>query len=525
MKNVLIAFLLFQIQWVVAQNAIVDETFGSSGYASTIRLVNRDFKKVFQTQDSGFIAVGEYQSTSQTLFTAVKFNKTGQLDLSFGSAGVYNIALLPNSQITVNTACSTQDNSILICGTSYQYNTSIKNIFILKLKIDGHIDSTFGSDGIKLELAGYTNSFIFIKEDRHRKIIVGQMRTVGGTPSNCYLVKLKSNGEIDSSFQNQGELTMNGQGYAYVKNFEVTEDNHYLVSYFNAGAGNPIYANLDSNGNFNNKFGSYGKMYMNVSPLNSSYTCGTVPIANNGFFLYVLLGIKSNQSSLIIVHKYKTIGQLDSSYGRNGITSNYLTSQIHLGLDFLKIDNKNRIILGMRFYDSCSPLDPDWNNYYCDYTSAIYRFNSKGRPDSTFNSTGIFNKFKDYEFDDELSDIVVQNDNKIVVVGKVSVKGQSLKGFMCRLNAFYPTANMSVGNTAINNINLYPMPFTDKINFEGVNGMHSIKIYSMLGQLVYQEKTNDPIIANLGFLSTGNYILEVENENNTTYRYKILKSE
>lgn len=525
MKKVLIAILLFQFQWVLAQNGIVDETFGSSGYASTIRLVNRNFKKVFQTSDSGFIAVGEYLSSTQTLLTAVKFNRNGQLETRFGSAGVYNNAIIPNALITYNSACSTQDNGILICGTTYHYTTYIKSVFILKLKTNGILDSTFGNNGILLEQAGYTISFSFIKEDRHHKILVGMLKSVGSTPSNCYIVKLKANGAIDSSFQNKGEMTMNGASYATVQNFEVTEDNHYLVSYFNSGGANPVYANLDSNGNFNNKFGSNGKKFINVSPLNSSYTCGMVPLEKDGFYLYAMLGIKSNQSSILIVHKYKNLGQLDSSYGRNGITSNYLTSKIHLGIDFFQVDKKNRIVLGMRFYDSCVDLDPNGNNYYCDYTSAIYRFNNKGRPDSTFNATGIFNKFRDYEFDDEIGGIAIQDDNKIVAVGKVSVKGQSMKGFVCRLNEYYPSANLKFESTPFKKVEIYPMPFTDKINIDGVNGIRGVKIFSMLGQLVYQEKTSDTIIANLGFLALGNYILEVEAENKTCHRFKILKSE
>lgn len=525
MKSIFFVFILFQVQLIHAQHSIIDEKFGTNGYASTIRLTNRNFIKILQTEDSGYLAVGEYQSSSQSALSVTKFKNNGQLDMRFGSSGVYNNTILPSAFIQVNTACLTHDKGILICGTVFQYSIYTKSIFILKLKTNGDLDSSFGNNGVKIELSGYTNSFSFIREDRHHKIIMGQARTVGGASSNCYIIKLKSNGDIDSNFQNNGEMVLSNSLSSNVKNFDITQDNHYLVSYYLNGARNPSFANLDSNGKFNNKFGSYGIMSINVSPLNSSSSCGMWPLEDNGFYLYAMISVKSSLASIVIVKKYNKNGQLDTTFGRNGITSNYLTSEINYGIDYFKLDNKKRIVLGMRFYDSCVSIDPFGNDYYCDYTSAIYRFNSKGWPDSTFNSTGIFRKFKDCEFNDEASDIFIQDDCKIVVIGKIIEKGNSLRGFMCRLNEYYPSANLKVENNLIENLKIYPMPFTDKITINGVSGLKGFKVFSMFGQLIYQKKTTDTLISNLDFLSNGNYILEIEAENNTIYRYKILKSE
>jgi hypothetical protein len=68
------------------------------------------------------------------------------------------------------------------------------------------------------------------------------------------------------------------------------------------------------------------------------------------------------------------------------------------------------------------------------------------------------------------------------------------------------------------NIQVYPNPFTDKINLSFDKPIENIEIYSMEGKLIYKEQLPKNTI-DLKHLNTGLYLLIINKETN----FKILK--
>ncbi len=522
MKNYFFVFLYIVFQPLFSQNSIFDKTFGLNGYASTTRLKNRNFKKIVQSVDSSYFMVGEIQSSGPKMLTVAKFRKDGQLDLKFGSLGVYNYLFSQNVNVTVYDACSTYGNSILVSGITSSYN--ITNVILIKIKQEGILDSSFGSNGMAIMPYNYTNSLSFLKIDKHQKILLGCVRNTNSGNDDHLIVKFNSNGKIDSSFQKQGELKLVSNQSVKIKNVEVTNDNHYLICYFLYKSSNPIFTKFDSTGRLDVSFGSRGKMYIDVSPNNACSNGGIILTKNNGFYLFAEIANWVSLSSIILIYRYNEYGVLDSSFGHNGVVSNYLNSNINFGIDYFKNDNNFKIVVGIRIFDSCYSFDSFSNYGYCDYNSVIFRFKENGYPDSSFNYNGRFMDFKDREFDDEVSDIFIQNDNKIVVVGKVIEKGTTLRSFVCRLKEAYPNYELSSKVLEDENPRFYPNPFTNQIYIDGIKNITSFKLTDLTGKFILEGNIAQPCISNLDFLSNGSYLLEIILQNQRSYFFKVLKN-
>ena len=158
----------------------VDTSFVTgTGFAALIKLIT--------IQSDGKIVVGgnfsEYNGTNANKI--IRLNSDGSRDTSF--------VIGTGFDSDVNSIAIQSDGKIVVGGEFYWYNgTFVKRI--IRLNTDGSVDNSFVyGDGFN----GYANS-VAIQSDG--KIVVGgQFQSYNGTNAN-YIIRLNSNGSIDTSF-------------------------------------------------------------------------------------------------------------------------------------------------------------------------------------------------------------------------------------------------------------------------------------------------------------------------------------
>ena len=163
------------------------------------------------------------------------------------------------------------------------------------------------------------------------------------------------------------------------------------------------------------------------STIGYTQNCGPLdPVFGNGGKIFGITGNGSMDSKTIIVQpdnkilqvfalytgnhyefgilRYKTEGQMDSSFGSNGRTS---------------------LAVGISSYPTAGALQPDGkivvvgpaNISNNSFGFAVVRYNSNGSPDTSFGSSGqVVGRFGTYY--DSPTALAIQQDGKIIVVGK-----------------------------------------------------------------------------------------------------------
>src|SRR4051794_4491134 len=79
----------------------------------------------------------------------------------------------------------------------------------------------------------------------------------------------------------------------------------------------------------------------------------------------------------------------------------------------------------------------------------------------------------------------------------------------------------SIGSTSdtIDEVSIYPSPFTDKLTIDGLQGTFFVEIVNSLGQVVHREKSSTEVL-DLAHLPKGIYYVRIAV---ASFSYKVIK--
>lgn len=213
-------------------NTLDDGTYNANAdFNNSVRAISR-------LSNGKYIVAGDF-----TLYNAVVSNRialldsNGLIDNTFQSGTGFN-GIVRSVVVDVN-------DNIIVGGdfTSYNGTPAWK---ILKLKSNGEIDTTFNNMGV-----GFDGNVYTIKEDANNKIIIGGDFYIYNTDSVTRIVRLNSNGTIDTTF-NAG----NGANFK-VKAITIQNNNKVVLggdfTSFDGEVKRKI-ARLNSNGSLDSTF-------------------------------------------------------------------------------------------------------------------------------------------------------------------------------------------------------------------------------------------------------------------------------
>lgn len=304
----------------ILPNGIRDMNFGTGGLVN-LGSISANSGSTIQLLLDGKIIVSHISSL-------YKMDINGNMDSSFGNAGVLDLTTFDNKLDFIDAYTISNDNKILI-ACDYNYNVGGVGInriatAVVKLNIDGTLDTTFGVNGIinydvSTNAIGYREWPTAIFQDTNNKILVSSLSLNPASNFNntIYFAKLNPDGSFDTTFGTNGRYNYstdntNDRIVAQVITSSIV-DNCYLISFINNNIINTNYSRtntlkINSNGDVNTSFGNNGI----VTTLPTAFYNHMIT-QTDGKILKG--GEKDNQFSIV---RYNTDGSLDLSFGVNG---------------------------------------------------------------------------------------------------------------------------------------------------------------------------------------------------------------
>jgi uncharacterized delta-60 repeat protein len=398
MKNILIYLLILVLPLkLIAQAGTLDSSFGVDGQIVTgfDAGTNVTIYKGLVQSDNKIIAVGDFESNLLPYngFFVMRYLPEGSIDSSFGDSGKTIINLLFEDHLTPSSACLQQDGKILVCGTGTAgWPDIIASGIIVRLNIDGSVDSSFGTDGIVQTTLGNSTSYTAIAVQPDGKILGV------GTSTNRFINRFFENGSLDPSFGTNGHVYYSSSDVFYSC---ITQPNGKIL------IGGGYYAFPEKfcvkrflpNGAVDSSFGSSGTVVTQLGSADGYIY--DMALQSDGKIL--ALG-QSGTAIPSAVVRYNVDGTLDNTFGTDGSFMNFFPNVFAIAHSIL-IQNDDKILLGGSPYI----------NGKSDY--GLQRLTSNSLIDSSFGENGeVATDFANYS-GSGIQSIGLQSSGKIIAIG------------------------------------------------------------------------------------------------------------
>lgn len=216
---------------------------------------------------------------------------------------------------------------------------------------------------------------------------------------------IAQNGSLDLSFGNNGKVnTTLGSGDSECNAVIIQSDGKIVMAGFSFNGSNHDFAlaRFNSNGSFDETFGTNGKLTTNFGT-NTNDRAISLAIQLDGKI--VAAGFSANGTNQdIALARYNTDGSLDLNFGNNG----KVTTAIDISSDVaysVAIQSDGKIVAAGYSFRA-------FNDDF-----ALLRYHTNGTLDNTFGNNGIVTTDVGNIKNDVIRSIAIQNDGKIVALG------------------------------------------------------------------------------------------------------------
>lgn len=353
-------FCLITILAINNHSSLYAQISGFKKVVTNVGVTNNGAKAIVMQPDNKTITCGYVQNGNKYQIAFYRLNSNGSADSQFGDKGISlfsNFLPAPYEGASISSISLQADGKIIATGTAwYQSGTFfLSNILVMRLKSNGTLDSSFGENGT----------------------VRTNINSVNGlSVDDAYSVKVLENGNILAG----------GTSYDYTQ--------HRM-----------LFLEYKPNGTLNNSFGSGGVVLIDISHGDDEiFDLAVQPNGNIvGAGEYYPQG--GNSSYDVAVVRLLPNGMLDNSFGINGIVK----TRIGNGADAAKsiaLQKNGKIVIAGSTRVSTTTKDD----------LLAVRYNENGTVDSSFAVNGIY--MKDINGGNDVANaVVVLSNNKILLGG------------------------------------------------------------------------------------------------------------
>jgi uncharacterized delta-60 repeat protein len=294
--------------WRFTAKGAIDPSYGQNGRASTIA----GSSYAVMQSDGKMVIAGNKSINFTDSIQVSRYLTNGNPDPSYGTLGTQTILLQPY-YVEFPTAVAIQsDNKTVVAG--WQENIfGATNALITRFTTNGTLDSSFGVNGLTNFDVGLFAIAEYISVQPNGKILLTGYYETPSYQFFAFLMRLKSNGNIDSSFGQNGVITFNvgeetfPQGLFSLSNGKILLGNFSTPDFVNF---NVYVTRLNANGATDSSYGSNGTIVIPSGLLflepdqKLLVSSGVLDAQDNGEFL---------------LNRYLTNGNPDLSFGKNGL--------------------------------------------------------------------------------------------------------------------------------------------------------------------------------------------------------------
>jgi len=328
----------------------LDDSFGNQGTVITDLDIGEEgtFYEMALTVDHKIIGVGSILTDTDYKAFVVRFNDNGELDASFGDNG---LVLIDQGDLDDEfSAVHILPNGKILAGglTFDSSNPGFYDLLLVQLEPDGKLDASFGNNGIVISdyLVGLEGIISIDVQSDGKIIAVGGNSDFATGDYNMELVRYNPDGSLDQSFATNGFLE-----YGTATEIEVAYDVAVVAGdkivfcgfnlTFGSSTGQMTLFRLNSDGSFDDSFGTGGKVFKEVGNVEIGRQ---LAVQNDGKILVSGEAVSNLMTGegFLWVCRFNADGTSDETFGdAAGIaqTPNYPDGTEGIGL-FLQPDGK-----------------------------------------------------------------------------------------------------------------------------------------------------------------------------------------
>jgi uncharacterized delta-60 repeat protein len=381
-------------------------------------------------------------------------NADGSVDTGFGSAGRVTLA---TSYRTVAAPVELANGQLLLAVSTQPAQTS--DIRVMRLNADGSLDTTFGNTGyqtVSFSAGPDTVSKLLVDSSSGKITVVGTASGTGPGLSDVAVLRLNSDGSLDTGFGSSGKLTLDLSN-ADIGSSAALQSDGKLVIAGSASNGSAVGTDantdfvavrLNTDGSLDTAFGTGGKKAIPVGP--GPEGAVSVKVQADGKLLlsgHFRTGATSSSDLDAVWVRLAADGTEDASFGTGGIFK-------------LHASNANDRIVATELQADGKIITLATVNSGAQGIGAAYlvgRLNPDGTIDTSFGNNGsAFVQVLGYG--DQAAGMQLVN-GKIVIFGNSYADANfNTSNVLLRLNgdgtrdtSFNPSPASTLGNTVVMN--------------------------------------------------------------------------
>jgi uncharacterized delta-60 repeat protein len=250
----------------------------------------------------------------------IKIKLDGTLDNTFSSDGIAH--LKTGFYVRPRGVVGQSDGKILVTGEDFEnYSTgghSHQNNYtplVARFNTDGSIDTTYGSSGY-FHASGLSMQMFAADIDENDNVILAGNNLLSANDS--FVIKVKKNGSLDTSFNSSGHMTINLGGGQQTSHIQSIYGN-YVTCSGEEGNNSFLYLLNLTSGNLESSFGTNGIVKVSVGT--NAWARAHINLPNKK---YILLGQTGWDASAAVdidatIFMYDEFGNLDTSFSDDGM--------------------------------------------------------------------------------------------------------------------------------------------------------------------------------------------------------------
>lgn len=417
-----LAILLCVAPQAFAKAGDLDTGFASNGIFGTATGASTATAVAIQS-DGKIVIAGTGVQNSGLTDSLIRLNTDGSLDSSFGSGGVVNLE--PTSIVFGFVALAIQPDGKIVAAGTGALNGRQPVMQVGRVKMDGTLDSSFGSGGFTTAIAFPIQGGNLALQADGMILVAGGVDNPNGVPSE--MARFTSSGQLDTNFGNGAgvinlaypaptQIAVQSSGKILVASGLAAR----LVSQAQPAAQPGAITRYNSNGTVDRAFGSSGTA-ASLASASSLLLQSDGKIVVAGSLTSKLSGPPTANNVGFGVVRYSSGGTIDTTFGTNGVAivdfgSNAPTS----GAFAVAIQsNGDLVAAGAASNRTTSGF-------------GLARFTNAGRQDITFGSTGtVITTLASGQYS-WVSSLAIQSDGKIVAAGTSQFNTDSSNGYVAR---------------------------------------------------------------------------------------------
>lgn len=444
MKKKILCVLVFTVQTFFAQIISKDPAFASNGIYN-IPVGSSYLGELTETSNAVFYQSFNSNTNQITISKNTSYN--GSLDLSFGTNGKVTFNNYAQGSL-VGFIRHTNDKLTLLLNR-YDSTSNTNYLDVIRLLSNGQPDISFANGGIKIFTNLFQNNFDLKRNliEQGNKILVsgvGVDPITGFFDYNTHTFRLNSDGTLDNSFANNGELLSYG-----LPNILLDNQSNIIVM------GNYTIKKYTPDGQPLTGFGNNGEVLFNDN-------FNIVKIDSSNRIIYAKIA-STNPAE---IGRINSDGTQDTTFSYNGT----------LGLEFWDIFEKN----GYYYIGGFA----DFNNSPAYY---ITKLNQNGTVDPVFGEYIESDPNLLYHYVNAIKVF----DNSIIVRGDGSTT--EIVKYLLNGNATLFTVETAKNNSEIT----FENPVKQNLVYRSKEKIFKIDIYSVDGKLLKTIKENNSDVSEL----------------------------